>query len=128
MVLGVSVRKRGEGHRVHDAFVEDESVTFGACDHSKMFGGGIPPEESGIDHVDVASFVERLRDLVDQILTHDVIVELLGTANVQGEPSHFAADFALTGLVTVVLGTSGGEFCDEVPVIEFVGHLSQEIS
>ena len=63
--MGVSVRKRGEGHRVHDAFVEDESVTFGACDDSKMFGGGIPPKEIGVNHMDVASFVERLRDLVD---------------------------------------------------------------
>ena len=50
MVLGVSVRKRGEGRRVHDAFVEDESVAFGACDGSKMFGGRIPPEEIGIDY------------------------------------------------------------------------------
>ena len=74
VVLDVSVRKRGKGRRVQDAFVEDESVTFGACDHSKMFGGGIPPEEIGIDYIDVASFVERLRDLIDQILTHDVIV------------------------------------------------------
>ena len=74
VVLGVSVRKRGKGRRVHDAFVEDESVAFGTCDHSKMFAGGIPPEEIGIDHIDVAPFVERLRDLVDQILTHDVIV------------------------------------------------------
>ena len=128
VVLGVSVGKRGEGGRVHDAFVEDESVAFGACDHPKMFGGGIPPEEIGIDHIDVASFVERLRDLIDQVLTHDVIVQLLGSANVQGEPSHFAADFTLTGLVAVILGTSGGEFCDEVTVIEFVRHLSQEIS
>ena len=93
-----------------------------------MFGSRISPEEIGVDHIDVASFVERLRDLIDQVLTHDVIVQLLGSANVQGEPSHFAADFALTGLVTVILRTSGGEFCDEVPVIEFVGHLSQEIS
>ena len=81
-VLGISVGKRGEGGRVHDAFVEDESVTFGACDHSKMFGGGVPPEEIGIDHVDVASFVERLRDFVDQVLTRDIRVQLLGSANV----------------------------------------------
>ena len=77
MVLGVSVRKRGEGRRVHDALIEDESVAFGACDHSKMFGGGIPPEEIGVDHIDVASFVEGLCNLIDQILMHDVIVKLL---------------------------------------------------
>ena len=128
VVLGVSVGKRGEGRQVHDAFVEDESVTFGAFDHSKMFGGRIPPEEIGIDHIDVASFVERLCDLVDQVLKHDIIVQLLGSANVQGRPSHFAAGFALTGLVAVILGASRGEFCDEVTVIEFVRDLSQVIS
>ena len=89
-----------------------------------MFGGGIPPEEIGVDFIDVASVVERLRDLIDQILTHDVIVQLLGSTNVQGEPSHFAAGFAQTGLVAVILETRGGEFCDEVAAIEFVCHLS----
>ena len=29
---GVSVGKRGKSRRVYDAFVEDESVAFGACD------------------------------------------------------------------------------------------------
>ena len=127
-VLGESVRKRHESVRVYDAFVEDESVAFGACYDFEMLGGGVSPEEIGVDYIDVASYVERLSDFVDQVLTHDVIVELLGSANVQGEPSHFAADSPLTGLVTVILGTSGGEFCDEVTVIEFARHLSQEIS
>ena len=123
-VLCVSVGKRFERVRVDDALVEDESITFGACDHPKMFGGGMSPEEGGVDHIDATSFVERLGDLVDQVLTHDVIVELLGAANVQGEPPHFAADFALTGLVAIVLGARGGEFGDEVAIIEFVRHLS----
>ena len=56
-----------------------------------MFGGRIPPKEVRIDHIDVTSFVERLGDLIDQILTHDVIVQLMGSTNIQGEPSHFAA-------------------------------------
>ena len=74
----------------------------------------IPPEEIRVDHIDVASFVKRLRDLIDQVLMYDV----------QGEPPYFAAEFALTGLVAVILGTRGGEFRDEVAVIEFVRHLS----
>ena len=77
----------------------------------------IPPEEIRVDHIDVVSFVQRLRYLIDQFLTHDVTVHLLGSANVQGEPPYFAADFALTGLVAVILGTRGGEFRDEVAVI-----------
>ena len=109
---------------VYDAFVEDESVAFGACDDSEMLGSGIPRKEIGVDDINVASFVERFGDLIDQILTHDVVIELMGSANVQGESSHFTAYFTLTGLVAVVLGTCGGEFCDEIVIIEFVRHFS----
>ena len=89
-----------------------------------MLGSRISPEEVEVDHIDVASFVKRLCDLIDQILSHDVIVKLLRSTNVQGEPSHFVAHFALTGFVTIVLETGGGEFCDGVVVIEFIRHLS----
>ena len=122
--MGVSIGVRLEGVRVYDAFVEDESVAFGTCDDSEVFGGGIPPEEIGVDDINVTSFVERLGDLIDQVLTHDVIVELMGATNVQGEPSDFTADFTLLGSVAVVLGTCGGEFGDEIVTIEFVRHFS----
>ena len=88
-----------------------------------MLGSRVSPEEIRVDHIDVASFVERLGDFVDQVLTHDVIVQLLGAADVQGEPSHFAADFALTGLVAVVLGARRGEFGDAVAIIQLICHL-----
>ena len=106
-ILGVG--KRGEGRRVHDAFVEDESVAFVSCDDPKMFGGGTPPEEIRVHHVNVASFVEGLCDLINQIFTHDVIVKLLRSTDVQGEPSHFAAVVTLTGLVAIILRTRGSE-------------------
>ena len=86
--LAVSIRKQHESVGVYDAFVEDKSVAFVACQDSEMLGGGVSPEEIGVDHIDVASFVERLCDLIDQILTHDVIVKSLGSANMQSEPSH----------------------------------------
>ena len=89
-----------------------------------MFGGGVPPEEIGVDDINVTSFVERLGDLIDQVLTHDIIVELMGSTNVQGEPSDFTADFTLLGSVAVVLGTCGGEFGDEIVTVEFVRHFS----
>ena len=123
-ILGASIRRRHESVWVYDAFGEDESVSFGTCDDSEMFGGWIPPQEVGVYLIDVTSLVERLCHLIDQILTHDVIVKLLGSTNVQGELPHIAADFAPTDLVAIVLVTSGGEFCDEVAVIEFVRHLS----
>ena len=89
-----------------------------------MFGGGISPEEVRVDHIDVASLVQWLCDFIEEVLTHDVIVQLLCTTDVEGESSDFAADFALTGLVAVIFGTRRGEFCDDVTVIEFVRHFS----
>ena len=85
---------------------------------------GFLQEKIGVDYIDVASFVERLSDFVDQILTHDVIVELLGSTYIEGEPSHFTAHPALVGLVTVILRAGGSEFDDEVTVIEIVSHFS----
>ena len=63
----VSVRKRLESVRAYDAFVEDEPVAFGSCDDTKMFGGGVSPEEVRVDDVNVASFVERSGDFVEEI-------------------------------------------------------------
>ena len=80
--------------RVYDAFVEDESLAYGACDDHEMLGGGVSPEEIGVDHIDVASFVERLSDVINQVLTHDVMVELPGSSYIEGESPDLAADFA----------------------------------
>ena len=57
-VLGVSVRIRFERDWVNDAFVEDESVLFGAGSDFDLFGGWMTLEEVRIDDVSVASFVE----------------------------------------------------------------------
>ena len=123
-VLGESVRKQHENVRVYDAFVEDESVAFGECYDFEMLGSGFSPEEIGVDYIDVVLFVERLSDFVDQVLTHDVIVELLGSTYIEGEPSHLTAHLALVSLVTVILRAGGSEFDDEVTVIQFVSHFS----
>ena len=126
LATAISIGKRGKGHRVYDAFVEDDFVAFGACNVSEMFGGGVPPKEVGVDHIDVASFVQRLLDFVEEVLTHDVIVELLGCPDIQGESPDFAADFALLGLVAVILVAGGREFCDDFAIIEFVRHFPLE--
>ena len=124
----VSVRKRFESVRVYDAFVEDESVAFGSCDDTKMFGGGVSPEEVRVDDVDVASFIERSGDFVEEILSHHVIVELPGAADIEGEAPDLAAHFTALSSVPVILGASGREVDDEVAIVEFVGHLSEVIS
>ena len=61
LATGISIWKRCKGRRVNDAFVEDKSVAFRACDDPKMLGGGISPEEVGVDDINIALFVQRLR-------------------------------------------------------------------
>ena len=123
-----SVRKRLESVRVYDAFVEDKSVAFGSCDDTKMFGGGVSPEEVRVDDVDVASFVGRSCYFVEELLTHDVIVELPGAPDIEGEAPDLAAHFTGLSPVSVILGASGREVDDKVAIVEFVGHLSEVIS
>ena len=124
----VSVRKRFESLRVYDAFVKDKSVAFRSCDDTKMFGGGVSPEEILVDDVDVASFLERSGDFIEEILSHDVIVELPGATDIEGEAPDLAAHFTTLSSVPVILGASGREVDDEVAIVEFVGHFFEVIS
>lgn len=57
-----------------------------------MLNGRVSPEEIGAHYIDVASFVEMLSDLVDQVLTHDGIVELSGSTYTECESPDLAAD------------------------------------
>jgi len=118
--LRVAVGIGHEGDRVYDTFVEDETVAFGVRCYFELFGGWISVEVVGVDDGDVTAFLERMCDFVEEVLSHDVIVELSGASDVMREPSDFAADFALLGFVAIILGSSGSEFVDGVSVIEFV--------
>ena len=113
---------------VYDPFVEDESVAFGVRCYFELFGGWVSVEEVGVDDRDVPSFIERIKNFIVEVLTHDVIVELSGSSHIERETSDFAADFALLGFVTVILGSSGSEFCDGISVVEFVGHVSEIVT
>ena len=76
---------------------------FGAWTHFELFGSRMSYEESGIDDVDVSVFVKRIRQFIQDVLTHDVVVELLLTANIESKPTHFAANFTVFCLVPIVL-------------------------
>ena len=124
----VSVGVGLESVLVNDPFVEDESVAFGVRSYFELFGGWVSVEEVGVDDRDVPSFIERIKNFIVEVLTHDVIVELSGSSHIERESSDFTADFALLGFVTVILGSSGSEFGDGISVIEFVGHVSEIVT
>ena len=60
-------------------------------------------EEFGIEDIDVSAFVKRIRQLLQKVLAHDVVVQLLLTTNIEAEHSHFAAYFTAFGLVSIIL-------------------------
>ena len=61
-------------------------------------------------------------------MLHDVIVELSGATDIEGEASDLATHLTALSLVSVIFGASGREVDDEVAIVEFVGHLSEVIS
>ena len=88
-------------------------------------GGG----EVRVDYIEISSFPvrQRITDLIEDVLFHDLVIELLGSTDVYGESLDFVADFASGGGTAVVLGTSRHKFCNVVAVAELVRHVAKEI-
>ena len=101
-VEGVSVRIGFEGCQVYHSFVEDEPIAFHELTDVDGFGVGVTSEEIRVGDIDVAAFVLRVLDLVDEIIAHDVIIELTTSPNIEREPTDFAALFSCVGDVTVI--------------------------
>ena len=87
-------------------------------------------EEIRVHHVDVASLAvrQRITDLVQHVLIHDLVIKLSRSADVEGKSVDFAADFTLGGGVALVFGATRLEFRDVVAVVELVRHVAEEIA
>ena len=84
-------------------------------------------EEMGVDHGHVASVVEGVGEFVEDVLSQDVVIQLPGTPHVEGEASHLAFHFVVSGLVPIILGAPRGEIHDVVVPFQLVRHLPQVI-
>ena len=98
-----SIRIGLEGVWIDHTFVKHQSISFGVWTHFELFGDRMSGEEIGVDDIDVSAFVKRIFQLLQKVLTHDVVVKLLLTTNIKGEPSYFAAHFTVFGLVAIIL-------------------------
>ena len=123
----VAVGKRPKGIWVHHALVEHQSVLLGAGGDLELFGGRMTREKMGVDHGHVASVVEGVGEFVEDVLSQDVVIQLPGTPHVEGEASHLAFHFAVSGLVPIILGAPRGEIHDVVVPFQLVRHLPQVI-
>ena len=82
----------------------------------------------GFDDLGLAWFQEGFLDFVEDVLSHDVIVQLALAFTVEAESPHFTFDMPLVGLVAIVLGTRRHEFRNVVVGVQFTGKVAEVIA
>ena len=101
MALGlISVGIGLESGRINDSLVVHQLVTLVVWEGEELVGFGVSDDLVGFDDLGLARLFLRLLDFVENVLMHDVIVQLGFALAVETEPSHIALDFTILGLVT----------------------------
>ena len=107
LALGlVSVGIGLESDRINDSLVVHQLVTLVVWESEEIVGFGVSDDLVGFDDLGLARLFLRLLDFVENVLTHDVIIQLGFALAVETEPTDLALDFAVLGLVAVILGAS----------------------
>ena len=114
--------------RIDDSLVIHQLVPFVIRKGVQFIGVGIPDNLVCFDDLGLAWFQEGFLDFVEDVLSHDVIVQLALAFTVEAESPHFALDVPLVGLVTIVLGTRRHEFRNVVVGIQFTGKVTEVIA
>ena len=86
--------------------VKDQTKAFRSRRDVDVFCVVVTHEEIQVGHIDVTALVLRVLDLVEEILTHDFIVELTTSPNIEREPSDFTTLFLSVGNVPIILWAS----------------------
>ena len=103
----------------HDSLVVHQLVPFVIGEDVQLIGFGVPDNLVCFDDLGLTRVLLRLLDFVQDVLAHDVVIQLTLAFTVQTEASDFAFDFAFLGLVAIILGTPRHEFHDVVVIIQF---------
>ena len=101
-----------EGAGVDDSFVIYQLVRFVLGESEEFIGVRIPDDLIGVNNLDFSWLEEGVLDFVEDILSHDVIVELCMTFAVESEASDLAFDLLVIGSIAIILGSSADEFFD----------------
>ena len=124
----VSVRVGLKGTEIDDSLVVHQLVTLVVWIGVEIVGFGVTHDLIRFDDLGLARFLLRLLDFVEDVLAHEVIIQLGFALAVEPEAPHFAFDFPLLGFVAIILGTARHEFFDVIGSIQFAGKLSKVIS
>ena len=82
----------------------------------------------GFDDLGLARFQEGFLDFVEDVLSHDVIVQLALAFTVEAETPHLAFNVPKFGLVAIVLGTRRDEFHNKIVVAQFTREVAKVIA
>ena len=111
--IGVSLETDGVDH----SLVVHELVKLGLGEGMELIGFGIPYDLVCFDDLGLPWFQEGFLDFVQDILSHDVVIQLGLSFTVETEASHFAFDLSLLGFIPIILGTFRHEFHNVVVII-----------
>ena len=101
----VSVRVDLKGTGIDDSLVVHQLVTLVVGIGVEIVGFGVTHDLIRFDDLGLVRFLLRLLDFVEDVLAHDVIIQLDFALTIEPETTDFAFDFALLGFVPIILGT-----------------------
>ena len=114
--------------RIHDSFVVHQLVPFVLGEGVQFVGFGVPDNLVGFDDLGLSGFQEGLLDFVEDVLSHDVVIQLTLAFAVEAESPHLTFDVTLVGLVAIVLGTRRHEFRNVVVGVQFARKVAEVIA
>ena len=106
-----------EGAGIQDSFVIHQLVPFVLWKREQFIGVRNPNNVVGVNHLCLSWLEEGVLDFVEDILAHDVIVELRVSFTVESEASDLAFHLFLIRSITIILGSSADEFFDVFIII-----------
>ena len=89
---------------------------------------GVSEDLVGIDDLGLAQFLLGVLDFVEDVLSHDVIIQLGFAFAVQAKTPHFVFDFALLGFVPIILGATRHEFFNVIVGVQFTRKVAEVIA
>ena len=100
------------GAGVDDSFVIHQLVPLVLGESEEFIGIRIPDDLVRVDYLEFSWLEEGVLDFVEDILSHDVIVELFMSFAVETEASDLAFDLLVIRSIAIILGSSADEFFD----------------
>ena len=124
----VSVRIGLKRSGINDSLVVHQLVTLVIGKGVEIIGFGVSDDLIRFDDLGLARCLLRLLDFVEDVLSHDVIIQLGFAFTVESETTHFAFDMTLLCLVPIILRTARHEFFNVIVGLQFTRKLAEVIS